>query len=129
MIAPTVAGDRTLGAWFDAIPRVLRGALVSEAGRLGRVLRDQVARPASGETLSLAVENSGDAVTATLAMLSAHAARPRRAINAPRRGRSHHFRRATAARVKRPGLHAAFVAMRPEIRAGLEMAVRQAFVR
>ena len=130
MIAPTIAGERALGAWFDGVPRAARAALVGEAGRLGRMLRDQGARRAAGETLSLAVESSGDAVTATVTMLSAHAARrPRRAINAPRRGRPHYSRRAIAAGVKRPGVHAAFVAMRPEIRAGLEMAVRRAFIR
>jgi hypothetical protein len=139
MIAPTIAGDRALGAWFDALPLALRDALASEADRLARALRDQVARPAAGETISLAVESSGDAVTATLALAtrSAHARRSQHAIKpragrgfvAPLSGRSRRYRRAGAGHPERPDLRAAFVAMGPEIRSGLGMAVRRAFIR
>jgi hypothetical protein len=136
MIGATIAGDRALGAWFDALPLALRTALASEADRLGRVLRDRVARSNAGESVSLAVDSSGDAVTATLATQTAPAARSQHAIKSTtgpgfveqRRPRSRRYR-AVAAHAERSDLHAAFVAMGPEIRAGLEMAVRQAFVR
>ncbi len=137
MIAPSMIGGAALVARFDALPRALRAALVNEADRLGRVLRDRIARPAAGEAISLAVASTADAVTVTMAAPLGHAARPQRATRpttgralvAPRHARSHHLRRAAAPPTELTGLHAAFVAMGPEIRAGLEMAVRRALVR
>jgi hypothetical protein len=128
MIAPAMVGDALLLARFAALPDSLRAALASEAARLGRALLRRAGRRVAAGGLSLAVESTADAVTAIIATGSGVAGRPprsvtpkpRRASAAPRRPQPHGFR---------PALDAAFVAMGPEIRAGLEMSVRRAFVR
>ena len=107
MIAPKIMGEAALLARFAAIPVALRTALAGEADRLGRVLRDETARRSAGGPVSFAVLHTNDGVTLTLTR------RPARA-------------RPQAGVVAEP---AAFAAMGPQIRAGLETAFRRVLVR
>jgi hypothetical protein len=135
MIVPRMIGAEALAARLDTIPVGLRVALVSEADRLGRALRERAGYPTAG--VSLAIESTDDSVTAKLAMSGRpngrfyHAMRPKtgRAMGASRHGRPPRLRGASAAYAGPAPLDAAFVAMDAEIRAGLEMAFRKAFVR
>jgi hypothetical protein len=131
MIAP-----KMLLARFAALPDRLRAALVSKAEELGRALRERSGRLEGAADVSLEVASTADGVTVTIAMRSGPAARPRRAANSrtgrasvrPWRVRPDRFRPETDARSALPAVDAAFVAMGREIRAGLEMVVRRAFV-
>src|SRR5271155_4457710 len=126
--------EATLSARLDALPATIRAALAGEIDRLARALRKRAERQAPGERVSLAVDNSSDAVTATLTARSADATRPSaamkpkpgRALAAARRERPHGLPRAGNAQSEPAGLDAALAATAPAIRAGLEMAVRQA---
>jgi hypothetical protein len=130
MIAPSMVGDAALIARFAAIPGVLRTALAGEADRLGRMLRDQGGLAAAA--ISLAVDSTPDGVMVTVATRRVAAARPQRAVGpnagralrAPRRSHAHRFGPAAA-----PGLPAAFAALGPEIRAGMESAFRRVLLR
>jgi hypothetical protein len=132
-----MSGEEALVARLDAIPVALRAALVSEADRLGRALRERAGHPAATAGVSLAVESTADAVTVTLAMNGGHTARRHHAIRpktarafvASRHLRPRRFRRASTAHAGPAPLDAAFVAMGAEIRAGLEIAFRRALVR
>jgi len=137
MIAPKMIGDAALIARFAAIPTAWRAALAGEADRLGRELRDQVARSAAGEPVSVAVDSTADGVTLTGATRPGPAARPQHATTptpgptsaATRHPRSHRFQRPAGVHAEPPGIAAAFVAMRPEFRVRLETVFRRVAIR
>jgi hypothetical protein len=137
MIAPKMIGDAALIARFGAIPAALRAALAGEADRLGRMLRDQVARPAGGEPVLLVVDSTADGVTLTITRRRGPAAHSQgvagpkavRTWIAPRRPRSHRSRPPAGVRPALPGLKAAFDAMRPEIRTSMAAVFRRVLVR
>lgn len=112
--------NAALIARLDGLPAVMRAALAGEIERLARALRKRAARLSAAHRVSLAIDSSNDTVTATLTARSTDTARPRRE-------RPHGLRHPAAARTQRTTLDAAFDAMGPEIRAGLEMAVRREF--
>jgi hypothetical protein len=137
MIAPKMIGDATLIARFGAIPAALRAALASETDRLGRALRDHVARPAEGAPVSVSVTSMEDAVTLTITRRRGPAAQSHSVAGpkagptwvAPRRPRSHRPQPPAGTPAALPGLKAALVAMGPEIRTSMAAVFRRVVIR
>ena len=124
MIAPKISAAGAVTR-LDAMPDRLRAALTGEIERLGRQLRDRLGRAGAvrrrklARLARLAVMAAPDAVTATLAL---DKAAPSRARYRPRVMRPLTTR-------QRDFLHAALDDMRPDMRARLEVAAREALRR
>ena len=110
MIAPSISTAAT--GRLDAMPGRLRAALAGEIERLGRELRDRLRRK---RRVSLVIDNTGETVTATIALRAAGV--PAGKLR-PRRPRS-----------RFPPRRSFLDDMLPDIRARLEVAVQEAIQR